>query len=375
MSKKQKNNGSNSILELVRNNTVPLMFIIICVVCIPISGFSPGYLLNEIVTRLGRNAFLILSLLIPVMAGMGLNFGMTLGAMAGEIGLIFVADWQIWGIPGIILAMIISIPISVLLGLFCGKMLNMAKGREMVTSYIISFFMNGLYQLVVLYMMGSIIPIIHSSIKLPRGYGVRNTVSLLHMRQYLDNFLAIHIGGVKIPVLTLIIIALLCLFIIWFRKTKLGQDMRAVGQDMDVAGDAGIKVERTRIIAIIMSTVFAGLGMVIYLQNMGNISTYSSHTQIGMFCIAALLVGGASVDRASIGNVFLGVILFHLMFIVAPKAGATITGDSMIGEYFRVFISYGVITVALIMYETKKRRSKSKAGQMLQLAQSEEGEN
>ena len=375
MSKKQKNNGSNSILELVRNNTVPLMFIIICVVCIPISGFSPGYLLNEIVTRLGRNAFLILSLLIPIMAGMGLNFGMTLGAMAGEIGLIFVADWQIWGIPGIILAMIISIPISVLLGLFCGKMLNMAKGREMVTSYIISFFMNGLYQLVVLYMMGSIIPIIHSSIKLPRGYGVRNTVSLLHMRQYLDNFLAIHIGGVKIPVLTLIIIALLCLFIIWFRKTKLGQDMRAVGQDMDVAGDAGIKVERTRIIAIIMSTVFAGLGMVIYLQNMGNISTYSSHTQIGMFCIAALLVGGASVDRASIGNVFLGVILFHVMFIVAPKAGATITGDSMIGEYFRVFISYGVITVALIMYETKKRRSKSKAGQMLQLAQSEEGEN
>ena len=375
MSKKQKNNGSNSILELVRNTSVPLMFIIICAVCIPISGFSPGYLLNEIVTRLGRNAFLILSLLIPIMAGMGLNFGMTLGAMAGEIGLIFVADWQIWGIPGIILAMIISIPISILLGLFCGKMLNMAKGREMVTSYIISFFMNGLYQLVVLYMMGSIIPIIHSSIKLPRGYGVRNTVSLLHMRQYLDNLLAIHIGGVKIPVLTLIIIALLCLFIIWFRKTKLGQDMRAVGQDMDVAGDAGIKVERTRIIAIIMSTVFAGLGMVIYLQNMGNISTYSSHTQIGMFCIAALLVGGASVDRASIGNVFLGVILFHLMFIVAPKAGATITGDSMIGEYFRVFISYGVITVALIMYETKKRRAKGKAGQMLQLAQSEEGEN
>lgn len=375
MSTKQKKNGSNRIVELARNNSVPLMFILICAVCIPVSGFSPGYLLNEIMTRLGRNAFLILSLLIPIMAGMGLNFGMTLGAMAGQIGLIFAADWQIWGIPGIILAMIISIPISILLGIFCGKMLNRAKGREMITSYIISFFMNGLYQLVVLYMMGSIIPIMHSSIKLPRGYGVRNTVSLLHMRQYLDNLLAIRIGGVKIPVLTLIVIGLLCLFIIWFRKTKLGQDMRAVGQDMDVAGDAGIKVEGTRIIAIVMSTVFAGLGMVIYLQNMGNISTYSSHTQIGMFCIAALLVGGASVDRASIGNVFLGVILFHLMFIVAPSAGAKITGDSMIGEYFRVFISYGVITLALIMYEAKKRRAKGKAGQMLQLAQDEEAEN
>ena len=374
MSTKQKKNGSNSLLELARNNSVPLMFIIICAVCIPVSGFSPGYLLNEIMTRLGRNAFLILSLLIPIMAGMGLNFGMTLGAMAGEIGLIFAADWQIWGIPGMVLAMIISIPISILLGVFCGKMLNKAKGREMITSYIIAFFMNGIYQLVVLYMMGPVIPIKHSSIKLPRGYGIRNTVSLLNMRQHLDNLLAIRIGGVKIPVLTLIIIALLCLFILWFGKTKLGQDMRAVGQDMDVAGDAGIKVEQTRIIAIVMSTVFAGLGMVIYLQNMGNISTYASHTQIGMFCIAALLVGGASVDKASIGNVFLGVILFHLMFIVAPSAGAKITGDSMIGEYFRVFISYGVITIALIMYETKKRKAKGKAGQLLQLAQDEDEE-
>lgn len=348
------------------------MFVIICAICIPISGFSPSYLANEIVTRMGRNAFLILSLLIPIMAGMGLNFGMTLGAMAGEIALILVSDWQIWGIPGIILAMIVSIPFSVLLGLLSGKILNMAKGREMVTSYMMSFFINGVYQLVVLYMMGSIIPILHSSIKLPRGYGIRNTVSLLNMRQSLDNLLAFRVFGVKIPVLTFIIIALMCFALIWFRRTKLGQDMRAVGQDMAVARESGINVERTRIISIVISTVLAGFGMIIYLQNIGNMSTYSSHSQIGMFCIAALLVGGASVDKASISNVFIGVTLFHLMFIVAPKAGAHITGDSMIGEYFRVFVSYGVITIALIMYETKKRKAKANLGKQLELEQLEE---
>lgn len=365
-------NKKVSVLGLIRNNSVPLMFILICAIFIPLSGFSGSYLLNEIMTRLGRNAFLILSLLIPIMAGMGLNFGMTLGAMAGEIGLILVADWQIWGIPGLILAAIISIPISVLLGLMCGKLLNRAKGREMITSYIISFFVNGLYQLVVLYMMGPIIPIAHNTLKLPRGYGIRNTVSLLPMRQSIDNALAIYVGGVKIPVLTLIIIALACLFIIWFRKTKLGQDMRAVGQDMEVARDAGINVERTRIISMVISTVFAGFGMIIYLQNLGNFPTYSAHTNVGMFCIAALLVGGASVEKASIGNVFLGVILFHTMFIVAPSAGTKIAGDSMIGEYFRVFVSYAVITVALVMYEAKKRKSQSLMGQMLAQAQKDE---
>ena len=362
------------ILTFLGNNSVPIMFILICAYCIPASGFSAGYLLNEIVTRLGRNAFLILSLLIPIMAGMGLNFGMTLGAMAGQIGLIFVADWQIWGIPGLILAAILSIPFSVGLGVFIGKILNKAKGREMITSYMIAFFMTGIYQLVVLYMMGSIIPIKHASIKLPRGYGIRNTVSLLQMRQSLDNLLSFTVGGVKIPVLTLILIALACLFIVWFRKTKLGQDMRAVGQDMEVARDAGINVERTRVIAMVMSTVFAGFGMIIYLQNVGNFPTYTAHSQIGMFCIAALLVGGASVEKASIGNVFLGVILFHTMFIVAPKTGAAITGDSMIGEYFRVFVSYLVITIALVAYEAKKRKAKSAAGAQLAAEQAAEEE-
>ena len=362
------------VKNFIGNNSVPIMFILICLYCIPMSGFSASYLLNEVMTRLGRNAFLILSLLIPIMAGMGLNFGMTLGAMAGEIGLIFVADWQIWGIPGLVLAAIISIPISIGLGVFIGKILNKAKGREMITSYMIAFFMTGIYQLVVLYMMGPIIPIKHASIKLPRGYGIRNTVSLLNMRQSLDNLIPLKIGGVKIPVLTLILILLACLFIVWFRRTKLGQDMRAVGQDMEVARDAGINVERTRVIAMVMSTVFAGFGMIIYLQNVGNFPTYTAHSQIGMFAIAALLVGGASVDKAGIGNVFLGVILFHTMFIVAPKTGAAITGDSMIGEYFRVFVSYAVITVALVMYEAKKRKAKSAAGAQLAAEQAAEEE-
>ena len=363
-----------SVLDLIRGNSVPLMFVLICAVFIPLSGFSGSYLLNEIMTRLGRNAFLILSLLIPIMAGMGLNFGMTLGAMAGQIGLILVADWQIWGIPGLVLAAILSIPLSILLGLMCGSILNRAKGREMITSYIISFFVNGVYMLVVLYMMGPIIPIAHNTLKLPRGYGIRNTVSLLPMRQTIDNALAIYVGGVKIPVLTLIIIAVACLFIVWFRKTKLGQDMRAVGQDMEVARDAGINVERTRIISMVISTVFAGFGMIIYLQNLGNFPTYSAHTNVGMFCIAALLVGGASVEKASIGNVFLGVILFHTMFIVAPSAGTKITGDSMIGEYFRVFVSYAVITVALVMYEAKKRKENRTLGQQLAIEQKAEEE-
>ena len=269
-------NKREKMQRFLADNIVPVLFVIICAVGIPLSGYSPNYLINEVITRIGRNSFLVVSLLIPIMAGMGLNFGMTLGAMAAEIGLILISDWDIVGIPGMVLAAIISTPISILLGWWCGTLLNKAKGREMVTGYIIGFFMNGVYQLIVLYLMGSLIHIRSSKLVLPRGYGIRNTVNLDGIRQSLDNLGAFRIAGIKIPLATLLLIALACLFIVWFRKTKLGQDMRAVGQNMEVARESGINVERTRVVSIIISTILAGYGMIIYLQNMATATPRSA---------------------------------------------------------------------------------------------------
>ena len=172
-------------------------------------------------------------------------------------------------------------------------------------------------------------------------------------------------GSIRIPLATFIIIALFCAFIIWFRKTKLGQDMRAIGQSQSVADSAGIPVNRTRIIAIVISTVLACYGQIIYLQNMGTLNTYNSHDQAGMFSIAALLIGGASVSKASITNVFVGVILFHLMFIVAPMAGKNLIGEAQIGEYFRVFVSYGIIAIALVLHAWKRNRQREAARRSL----------
>lgn len=358
MKKQSLTKTMNPGVHFLINYAVPIIFIILVAFAIPLSGLSGEYFIREIMIRLSRNSFLILALLIPVMAGMGMNFGIVLGAMAGEIGLIFITDWRIIGLPGMLLAMLISTPIAVLLGYFAGIVLNRAKGREMVTGFMLAFFMNGIYQLVVLYGMGNIIPISNSSILLPRGYGIRNAISLLEIRQVLDKLIPLEIGGILIPVANLLVIATLCVFIIWFRKTKLGQEIRTVGQDNDVARVSGINVEKTRILSIVISTVLACYGQIIFLQNIGTMNTYNSHEQVGVFAIAALLVGGASVAKANIPNVFIGVILFHTMFVVSPRAGKELIGQAQLGEYFRVFVSYGVIAFSLALYAWRKRIEK-----------------
>jgi len=201
----------------------------------------------------------------------------------------------------------------------------------------------------------------NKAIVLSRGYGIRNTLNLESVRQSLDNILVLRIAGFSIPVVTFIVIAVLCVFIVWFKKTKLGQDMRAVGQDMAVAESAGIPVEKTRIIAIIISTVLACAGQIIFLQNMGNLATYNAHDQTGFFAVASILVGGASVTSANIANVFIGVMLLHAMFVVSPLAGQNLFGSAMIGEYFRQFIGYGVIALSLVLYAWRSKKAAAEA--------------
>lgn len=164
--------------------------------------------------------------------------------------------------------------------------------------------------------------------------------------------------SVRLPVLTYIVIFSLCLGIKWFMNTRLGQNMRTVGQDRAVAASSGIDVNRIRIIAMIMSTSLASIGQIISLQNIGTMATYGSHQQVALFSIAALLVGGASVQRATVKQALLGVFLFHTLFILSANAGQSLLGNAQIGEYFRVFVAYAVIAVALAMHAWISRSNK-----------------
>ena len=120
-------------------------------------------------------------------------------------------------------------------------------------------------------------------------------------------------------------------------------------------------------IAIILSTILAGWGQLIFVQNMGSLQTYGAHEQVGLYAGAAILVGGASIVRATNTQALLGCVLFHLLFILAPEAGKNIFGDAAIGEYFRVTLSYGVIAIALAMHawsgsQKRKPQNAIKAG-------------
>jgi len=462
----------SDLIKNIYSNKVVLMFLILCIFGISTTGKPLTYTVSEVFTRFSRNTFLVLALIIPVLAGLGLNFGIVVGAMAAQIAIFFVVYWKITGVSGLLLCFLISTPIAILFGYLVGVLYNKTKGSEMITGMVLAFFADGLYQFLFLFVIGGIIPISDKTLMIPpNGIGVKNTIDLTGNLKYsLDNismlilartiliisfiivlanflvnkkkegrnsqiiklillpiafgvtyipmvnqfmgtdrlllldaitiacaiaivyslvklisirlvkkdkdtdinrFIAILIVAiisyaltyvpaifeitlaVYLPVCTYATIILLCGFNRWLLSTRLGQNMRTVGQSRTVANSAGIHVNKTRIIAMCLSTLLAAWGQIIYLQNLGTFSTYGAHTMVGQYAIAALLVGGASVQMANNKQAVLGVILFHTLFVVAPLSASNLFGSSLIGEYFRVFICYGVIAVALAMHAWK----------------------
>ena len=483
---------NKKISDFLFKNKVVILFLLLCVGATAASKQPLTFVIPELFTRIARNAFIVLALIIPVITGLGLNFGIVVGAMAAQIALFLTTYWGFTGVGGFFITVALATPIVLVFGFLVGKLFNLVKGNEMIAGLILGYFADGIYQLIFLFVFGGVIAMNNPTLMIATGVGVKNTIDLkdtvkyaldtipmltvleigfylviagllfttIHKRikkqavnwkdtalkaaaavfvyaltfigpveQFLssDRLLllsAVELGclsvvlwqlfqivrhkmtkhtgarsfgkrdtfdirralvfivlagavygltyipalfnvliAVQLPVMTYICIGALCVFNNLLMRTRLGQNMRAVGQNRAVANSAGIDVDKTRIIAMLFSTVFASWGQLIYLQNIGTMSTYGAHTQVGQFAIAALLVGGASVQKATNKNALLGIVLFHTLFIVSPLAGKELFGDPVIGEYFRVFVSYGVIAMALAMHAWKKPGTdKSKDG-------------
>jgi len=471
------------------DNKVMLMFLIITLLAFHFANASLDWFFTELFTRFGRNTFMVLSLLIPVVAGLGLNFGIVIGAMAAQIAVFLILLWGGVGFWGLMGAAALSTPIAMALGYTVGRLFNGMKGAEMIGGMIAGMFYDGFYQFFFLWVMGGLIPIASTRFMVGEaGIGVVNTIDLgaspNYLRQAIDDVPMLHIlevaffgalaitavlivyrlvkkkplnivkqlkilvpltilyglsfipavtvflyqprlpaiygmrlvaaaflilvayrviadklvhkkegwdfalryvphlfgaaafFGITLPanfnsglrsaqiaVLPYIMVAALCFAIKWFLNTRLGQNMRTVGHSRPVATAAGINVNRTRIIAMMISTVLASYAQIITMQNIGLFNTYGGHTQVGFYAIAALLVGGATVSRASVKHALVGVLLFHALFILAPAAGNQLLGSAQIGEYFRVVVGNAVIALALIMFAWKrvKKRVSSEA--------------
>ncbi|MDD4080069.1 MAG: ABC transporter permease [Eubacteriales bacterium] len=410
----KKRQVKDAVRENLREYIVTYVFLALSVLFVILSGRTLQDIFSQLMGRLTRNLFIVLSLIIPIIAGMGINFAITIGAMAAQVGLMLAINWDLQGFTGLLAAAGITLPLAAFFGFLIGSLLNKMKGQETIGSLILGYFANGAYQLLFLFIFGKVIPL-SSKVTIVGASGVANTLNLMGGGLYMaldkiwqvpfdvclyvvsgvilaasitlfllkkmsrKRFIILAsvsvifsalvafvpavgtmVGTTTVPIFVFLLVGLLCLFNVVIMRTRLGQKFRAVGQSRTVANAAGINVNRVRVIAIMISTVLAGWGQIIFIQNLGTLQTYSAHEMVGLYAGASILVGGASLNRATNTQAIVGTLLFHLLFVVSQDAGKTLFGNANVGEFFRVFVAYGVIAVALVMHTWRANMARAK---------------
>lgn len=126
--------------------------------------------------------------------------------------------------------------------------------------------------------------------------------------------------------------------------------MTAVGSNPAFAKASGINIDKMRVLSVVMSTWLAAVGILVYEQGFGFIQLYTAPLFMAFPAVAAILIGGASVNKASITNVIIGTFLFQGMVTMTPTVMNSAIHMDM-SEVIRIIVSNGMILYAL----TRKR--------------------
>jgi simple sugar transport system permease protein len=273
-----------------------------------------------------------------------LNFGIPVGLIAGLVGAVMSLEFKLTGMVGIFAAMGIAIVVATLLGYGYGLLLNRVKGDEMIIAtyvgYSFVFFMN---------IMWIILPFRNpASVQGFKGEGLRATISVQdYWIHVLNDILKLKItNNFVVPTGMFIFFAIMALIVWGFFRTKIGTAITAVGSNPEYARASGINVNKMRTVSVVLSTVLAAIGMIVYHQSFGFIQMFSAPLAFVFPSVAAVLLGGASVNKASIANVIIGTILFQGILTMTPSViNSAINID--ISETLRIIVSDGLIVYAL----------------------------
>lgn len=320
------------------------LFLVFLFICAPFVDVSIGQSLSDVFTRFGMNAVMVLAMVPMVQSGCGLNFGLPLGIIAGLLGGTIAIELGFVGHFSFLMAVLFATPFAILFGWGYGKLLNRVKGSEMMIATYVGF-----SSVAFMCMMWILLPYHHPTMVWGfEGQGLRTTISVegyyLHT---LDSFLSLKIGShLVIPIGTFLFFGFLA-FLVWaFFHTKKGTAMTAVGSNPVFARASGINIDSTRILSVVFSTWLGAIGILVYEQSFGFIQLYMGPFFMALPAVSAILIGGASVNKATITNVIIGTFLFQGILTMTPSVMNSAIQTDM-SEVIRIIVSNGMILYAL----------------------------
>ncbi len=318
-------------------------FFLFLVIMAGVQGLRVPSLMSNVLLRAGFNSILVLAMLPGIQCGIGLNMGMTLGIIGGLLSTLISLEYGMTGWGGFMFSITLGALLGAVIGYFYSLLLNRLKGQEMAVSTYVGF---SFVALMCVFWM--ILPFHNPKLTWALGSGLRLTHNMASsFGKILNNFLAFKIGGLTVPTGLYLFLALACLLMWLFLRSRTGVAMSAVGANPRFAEATGINVDRMRTVGTVMSTAIAAVGIVVYSQGYGFMQIYNAPKQMGFIAASAILIGGATTTRAKLSHVVIGAILFNGILTLGMPVANALVPQGNISEVMRILISNGIILYAL----------------------------
>ena len=327
----------------VPRTIIALFFIYLCLLA-ELYNISVRMMLGNVLERMTMYGVLVLAMMPGIQCGIGLNMGMTIGCISGLLGIVLSLQFNMTGFAALLFACLSGAVFSLPLGWAYSKLLNRMKGNEMTISTYVGFSFVSL--MCIGWMM---LPFNNPKIIwLLSGRGLRVTHSLLgSFAHLLDKFLSFKVFGINVPTGGLLFLGVCC-FIMWlFSRSRTGIAMTAAGSNPRFAEASGINVNHMRTVGTVLSTMIAAVGIVIYSQAFGYAQLYTAPRQLGFIAASAILIGGATVSKARVSHVLIGVFLFEGVLVFGQQIANSVVAGGGLSEVMRIMISNGIILYAL----------------------------
>ena len=296
------------------------------------------------------NGVLVLAMIPMINAGVGMNFGLPVGIVAGLLGMCMAIQLRVTGIFGFITAILLSIIPAVVFGMLYAKILNMVKGKEDIAAIFIGYSF-----IPIMNFVWTVIPFSNREMLYPvGGEGLRPKISLEnYFGNVLNELFVVKIGEIVIPLGLLGVYAIICLLIHFFFKTKYGTVMLAVGENEKFCQLSGIKINKVRTTAIVLSTVIGAVEICVYAQTYGFVELYNAPLSHTFPAVSVILIGGCIGKRATIFHAILGTYLYQTIYLLsAPIANAILIPQ--MSEIVRMIITNGIILYAFLKQKRRK---------------------
>ncbi len=229
-------------------------------------------------------------------------------------------------------------------GLLCGLINGLFVGLAKMPAFIVTLGTMLIYRSLTLSVVREIDPLLTGSTSSQFAL-ISDFASYDFLRMQFGTGI-LKVGGLKIPYISFLFVALTIFFIFLMAKTKFGKSVYAVGSNEKTARLTGINVDGVKISVFAITGVLVGVASFIQACKIGNVTPASSGTSYEMYAIAAVVLGGVNMagGRGKILGVFFGALSYTTINFIIVSIPA-LSPD--IQDTFQ-----GIVLIAVIFIQT-----------------------